>query len=332
LDHAQLLEALNGIAPHLANAEASVSALHRLSGGASQETWSFTVTGGGASRTLILRRRPDGLGERDDRTVSLATEATLIREVGARGAPTPGIVHVCSPEDGLGEAYVMERVEGETLGRRIIRDDAFATVRPDLARRCGEVLATIHATPTDALPALHRAGAKDELERYETIYRSTGAVRPTFELAFRRLKLTAKDVGDPVLLHGDFRNGNLMIHPERGLAAVLDWELAHIGDPASDLGWLCVNSWRFGAYQNPVGGFGAYEALLAGYRSGGGREITLDQLKYWQMLGSLKWGVMCLIMYATFASGADPSVERAMIGRRVSETEIDLVNLMEERP
>ena len=120
-----------------------------------------------------------------------------------------------------------------------------------------------------------------------------------------------------------------MIDPERGVSAVLDWELSHCGDPAEDLGWICVNSWRFGRADLPVGGFGRYEDLLAGYVAGGGQEIPLSRLLYWQALGSLKWGVMCLMMYASYANGTDTSVERPMIGRRVSETEIDLVTLLE---
>lgn len=332
MEQAQISAALDRLAPKLGGD--AVTALRRLSGGASQELWAFTLTGDGTARPLIMRRRPDGMaqaGDGDGRTVSLATEAALITAVGARGAPVPEIVHVCAPDDGLGEAYVMQQVEGETLGRRIVRDAAFAAVRPGLAHRCGEVLALIHATPLEGLPPLTRSSAADELERYEAIYRAAGALRPVFELAFRKLRAAAPVSAEPVLLHGDFRNGNLMIDPERGLAAVLDWELAHIGDPASDLGWLCVNSWRFGVYEKPVGGFGAYADLIAGYRAGGGRDIVLEEIRYWQMLGSLKWGIMCLIMYGSFASGADPSVERAMIGRRVSEAEIDLINIMEGR-
>ena len=328
MDSRDLLEALCKLAPKLGGE--GVSDLHRLSGGASQETWAFRLQAPGGERALILRRRPDGLAERDERTVSLATEAALIRAVAARGAPTPAVVLVAGAEDGIGEAYVMARVDGETLGRRIVRDAAFAAVRPDLARRCGEVLAIIHGTPTAALPPLTVSSALDELDRYEAIYRQSGAERPIFELAFRKLRAAAPASDQPVLLHGDFRNGNLMISPTEGLVAVLDWELAHLGDGASDLGWLCVNSWRFGAHDSPAGGFGRYQDLLDGYHAAGGRTVTLEAVKYWQMLGSLKWGVMCLIMYGAFASGSDTSVERAMIGRRVSETEIDLVNLMQE--
>jgi aminoglycoside phosphotransferase (APT) family kinase protein len=322
---------LGRLAPALAGGNAEIADLRRLSGGASQETWAFRLISPADSLDLILRRRPDGLGPRDDRSVDLATEAALITAVAARGAPVPPIVRSCEPQDGLGEAYIMGRIEGEALGRRIVRDEPFAAVRPGLARRCGEVLAVIHTTPLAEVPALNLSRAADELDRYEDIYRSAGAVSPTFELAFRKLRNAAPEGGEPVLLHGDFRNGNLMIDPKIGLAAVLDWELAHIGDPASDLGWLCVNSWRFGMHARPVGGFGDYADLLDGYRASGGPEVSLKDVRYWQMLGSLKWGVMCMIMYSTFASGADASVERAMIGRRVSETEMDLINLMEGR-
>ena len=133
-----------------------------------------------------------------------------------------------------------------------------------------------------------------------------------------------------MLLHGDFRNGNIMFDPERGVAAVLDWELSHIGDPAEDMGWICTNSWRFGRPDRPVGGFGDYADLLAGYAAAGGRPIALSRVRFWQMLGSLRWGVMCLMMYRSWADGVERSVERPMIGRRVSETEADLIVLLEQ--
>jgi aminoglycoside phosphotransferase (APT) family kinase protein len=134
----------------------------------------------------------------------------------------------------------------------------------------------------------------------------------------------------PTLVHGDFRNGNLLIDPEIGVAAVLDWELAHIGDPAEDMGWICTNSWRFGRPDRPVGGFGDYADLLAGYAAAGGRPIELSRVRFWQMLGSMRWGIMCLTMYLSWRDGVTKSVERPMIGRRVSETEADLVVLLEE--
>ena len=314
--------ALDRLAPRLSPTATKAMNARRLSGGASLETWAFDLDDG---TPLILRRRPAGAAMRET-ALPLASEAALIRAADAAGAPAPSVVRVCEPQDDLGEAYVMRRLEGETLGRRIVRDEAFAAVRPGLARRCGEVLARIHAIPTEGLPPLATSDARGELARYETIYRGLGAERPILEAAFRWLEAAAPPPpGRPVLVHGDFRNGNLMIHPEQGLVGVLDWELAHLGDPAEDLGWICVNSWRFGEWRRPVGGFGDYADLLAGYDG----EVTLERVKFWQALGSLKWGVMCLMMYQSFATGADRSIERAMIGRRTSETEIDLVALME---
>ncbi len=328
-----LAVALARLAPNLTPGGTLTGEPRRLSGGASQETWAFEVAGpGGVTRPLILRRRPDGLPTDTSRTATLSTEAALIRAAGVAGAPVPNVPHVCTEEDGLGEAYVMDRVDGEALGKRIVRDAVFAGARPGLARQCGEVLAAIHAVPLEGLPPLSMSDAAAELDKYEAIYRTSNAHRPVFELAFKRLRRGSGPAPVRTLVHGDFRNGNLMIHPEAGLAAVLDWELSHIGDPAEDLGWLCVNSWRFGEYSKPVGGFGAYADLLAGYEMAGGAPIALERVLYWQTLGSLKWGVMCLIMYAAFASGADASVERAMIGRRVSETEIDLMNLLRRAP
>ncbi len=257
-------------------------------------------------------------------------EAALIRATGARGAPVPPVRHICDEADGLGEAYVMGRIEGETLGKRIVSDPRFDAVRGDLARQCGEVLAQIHATPPPAGLALKTVDGAGELDRYEEVYRSVGAGRPILELAFQHLRKHAPEPVEPVLLHGDFRNGNLMFDPRAGLVAVLDWELSHIGDPAEDMGWICTNSWRFGRPDRPVGGFGDYEDLLAGYAAAGGRPIELSRVRFWQMLGSLRWGVMCLTMYMSWANGTDRSVERPMIGRRVSETEADLVTLLEQ--
>ena len=314
--------ALDRLAPRLSPTATRAANARRLSGGASLETWAFDLDD---ETPLILRRRPDGATMRET-ALPLASEAALISAADAAGAPAPSVVHVCAPDDGLGEAYVMRRLEGETLGRRIVRDGAFAAVRPGLAHRCGEVLAQIHAVPTEDLPPLATSDARGELARYEAIYRELGARRPILDTAFRWLEAIAPPPPErPVLVHGDFRNGNLMFHPDRGLVGVLDWELAHLGDPAEDLGWICVNSWRFGEWRRPVGGFGDYADLLAGYGDG----ISLERVQFWQALGSLKWGVMCLMMYQSFATGADRSIERAMIGRRTSETEIDLVALME---
>ncbi|WP_421935333.1 phosphotransferase family protein [Phenylobacterium sp.] len=321
---------LQKLAARLGGEGATLTEAQRLSGGASMETWAFGFEGRDGPERLILRRRAVAFDEETARSVSLATEAALIRATGANGARVPVVRHLCDAEDGLGEAYVMVRVDGETLGRKITSDARFDGVRPALARQCGESLVAIHKTTPPPGLKLKAVNGSEELDRYEEVYRATGAQRPILELAFQYLRRHVPDPVEPVLLHGDFRNGNIMFDPEKGVAAILDWELAHLGDPAEDMGWICTNSWRFGRPDRPVGGFGEYADLLAGYASAGGQAIDLPRVRFWQMLGSLRWGVMCLTMYLSWRDGVTKSVERPMIGRRVSETEADLVVLLEE--
>src|SRR5258708_32757783 len=238
--------ALERLAVRLGGEAAVLADAGRLSGGASMEAWGFAVESAAGREELILRRRSAPFDPENARSISLATEAALIRATGARGAPVPPVRHICDDADGLGEAYVMGRVEGETLGRKIVSDPRFDAVRGDLARQCGEVLAQIHATPPPPGLVLKTVDGVGELDRYEEVYRSVGAGRPVLELAFQDLRRHIPEPVESVRLHGDFRNGNLMFDPGKGLAAGLDWEVSHTGDPAQDMGGVCTNSWRFG--------------------------------------------------------------------------------------
>ena len=130
-------------------------------------------------------------------------------------------------------------------------------------------------------------------------------------------------------VHGDFRHGNLIIGND-GVRAVLDWEIAHLGDPMEDLGWICTNSWRFGEIDKPVGGFGSREDLFAGYEEAG-RKVYPDRVMFWEVMGSLRWGIMCGRMMQRFRNAPDHPMEQAVIGRRPSETEIDLLRLLAPR-
>ncbi|MFP4002566.1 MAG: phosphotransferase family protein [Alphaproteobacteria bacterium] len=305
-----------------------VTGLRRLTGGASRETWAFDLQADEGTLPLILRRAPAGTAENPVSTgIPLSAEARLIEAARAGGVPTPRVRHVLEGRDGLGEGYVMSRVPGETIPRRILRDDAFANVRPRLARQCGEILARIHAVPRAAVEGdLDVLDARAQLARYREIHESFGEPHPVFEAAFAWLAQRAGDAPQ-TFVHGDFRHGNLLIGPE-GVTAVLDWELAHIGDPLEDLGWICVPSWRFGQLDRPVGGFGAREELISGYEAAGGAPVDRERMKFWEVFGSLKWGVMCQMMGHAHLSGMVRSLERAAIGRRVSETELDLVLML----
>ncbi len=304
-----------------------VEGLKRLSGGASQESWVFTAVGD-ESQVLVLRRTPGGKPKETGGTaVPLATEAAVIMRAKSAGVSAPSVAYVLRPEDGLGEGYFMAFVEGATIARKILRDEAYAEARPLLARQCGEALAKIHKVSCGDIEGLPTLNLADQIQIYFDLYASFDEPHPVFELAFRWLKDNQPAEQTPRLVHGDFRNGNLMVGPE-GLRAVLDWELTHLGDPTEDLGWICVNSWRFGQSENRVGGFGSLEDLTAGYEAAGGGTVDLARVHYWEVFGTLKWGIMCMLMVSAFRTGLDTSVERAAIGRRASETEIDLLNLL----
>jgi aminoglycoside phosphotransferase (APT) family kinase protein len=307
-----------------------VTGAMRLSGGASQETWSFDIVHPDGKIGAILRRAPPGYGAAPTRAAGLNAEAALMQLAHAAGVPSPEVLHVLQPQDELGTGFVMRRVEGETIPRKILRDGQFADARPKLARQCGEILARIHALPEAELPKLRRMSPETEIGQLDQEYRSLDWPRPVFELALRWLR--DHDPGpsmEVTLVHGDFRHGNLIIGPD-GVRAVLDWELAHTGDPMEDLGWICVNSWRFGEIDHPVGGFGSREELFAGYEATG-RRVDPDRVNFWEVMGTLRWGVMCCGMMQRFRLGPDHSLERAMIGRRSSETEIDLLLLLAPR-
>lgn len=302
--------------------------LRRLSGGASAESWWLDLKTSKGTIEAIFRRSSVQSDERMATSVSKAAEAAVQKLAFHAGIPVPEIVFELTPEDALGEGYVMTRLQGESLPQKILRDDAFAHARTLLTIQCADTLAKIHQIPTDSLAlTLPSQPALPQLAVLETMYRSFRQDLPVFEYAIRWLRQHAPPIKTLTLVHGDFRNGNLMIGPQ-GINGVLDWELSHFGDPMEDLGWLCVNSWRFGYSHNPVGGFGQKDELFARYEKAGGTPVDPNTVNYWQAFGTLRWGIICLFQAHTHLSGQQQSIELAAIGRRVSETEIDLLDII----
>jgi aminoglycoside phosphotransferase (APT) family kinase protein len=262
--------------------------------------------------------------------LTLQAEARVLSAVHGCNVPVPEVRCVLAADDELGEGFLMQRIAGATLPGKILRDPALAAVRSQLARQLGSIAAAIHAVDLERLPQLPLLDAQRQVQHLHLQYEAQGTPRPVFELAFRWLREHLPPAVTPVLVHGDYRHGNLIIG-EDGVRAVLDWELAHVGDPLEDLAWLCIPPWRFGELDQPVGGFGEREDLLAAYERASGVSIDRARLEWWEVLGSLRWGVMCADMPRWLRSGRDKSVERAMICRRASESELDLLRLLAPR-
>ena len=304
--------------------EGKVSNLEPLTGGASKEIWKFEVSNAKQSTKMILRR---GSGIEGPLAIKTADEARIQKEVIKVGAPVPIILAVSKNEEELGDSYIMHFVEGETIARKILRDKEYKQALPLLAYQCGEAIAKVHNVDIDNFSFLPKKPAEDQLEDLYATYQSFEQPSPVFEYAYLWLKEQDFSNFQESLVHGDFRLGNIIVNGE-GLQSIIDWELAHIGNPLQDLGWVCGNSWRFGKNDKVVGGFGELEDLLEGYNSISKLKVNKEMVKCWQVFGTFRWGVICLIQAYAHLNGTINSIEKAAIGRRVSETEIDIVDLL----
>lgn len=302
-----------------------VTGLVRLSGGASRETWSFRSAG----RELILQRRRPGTA---DLAGDVGLEVALLAAAAAAGVPVPAVV-ASGDDDGLSAPWmVCDRIEGEALPQRLLRHDGFAAARSGLAAECGAALARIHTI--DPEPFAGSLAADDQIARLRGVLDLTSDAHPALEAGFRWLELHPPPARPTAVVHGDFRTGNLLVRGDDaavpGLSAVLDWELAHLGNPVEDLGWFCVRAWRFGS-PHRAGGFGSATELLDAYRAVSGVEVTTDELAWWELFGTLRWGVICAVQAESHLSGAVRSVELATIGRRACESEYDALALLGAR-
>ena len=307
-----------------ANIEGKIFNLVPLTGGASKEIWKFEVQDTDEVKQYILRK---GSGIEGPLAIKTSDEALLQQEVKKINAPVPEIVAVSSLDEELGDSYIMKFVEGESIPRKVLRDNEYKDSLTLLAFQCGESIAKIHEVEVNNLHYLQEKTPMDQLNELYSTYESFNQPSPMFEYTYLWLK--DQDFGDikASLVHGDFRLGNIIVS-NSGLESIIDWELAHIGNPLQDLGWICGNSWRFGQNEKVVGGFGDLEDLLKGYNSISKFEVNENLVRTWQVFGTFRWGVICLIQAAAHLNGSVNSIEKAAIGRRVSETEIDIADLL----
>lgn len=299
--------------------------LKRLSAGASAATWQF-----GLSRDAAVAPKIAQLFSGENQFTASVDKRTqgLVQQCAFKaGIPTPRVDIIFDPDDELGEGFITDFKQGETLGHRIVREEQYETARSAMTRQCAHILAAIHHMDTSTLPPLPGLDAPAMIDLLFKTHTTYGQRIPVFDLAFQWLADRAEGGCAGKLIHGDFRNGNFIVS-ESGIAYVLDWEVTHLGDPHEDLGWLCMNAWRFGQIDKPVGGFGDREELYAEYEATTGTPVDVEKVRFWEVFGTLKWGVICQWFVQQYLSGEVRSLERAAIGRRVSETELDLLDLI----
>jgi aminoglycoside phosphotransferase (APT) family kinase protein len=299
--------------------------LSTIPGGASRET--FGVEAG--DRRWVVRRDPRGAGMS---FAPLEVEFRVIEAAAAAGVPVPRPI-AFEPEGGRLEStgFLMEHVEGASVPPRVLRRDELEDARRALPAQLGTALARIHSIDAGSIPGVPTVDGDPAITAcawWEEALDEIGEPSPAVETGLRWLRLHPPPA--PVrecLVHGDFRLGNLIV-AESGLAAVIDWELCHSGDPAEDVGWLCVRSWRFGNEEQPVAGVGSLDELLDAYEEAGGERPNAERIRWWEALGNVKWAVICARQAHDHLTGARPSAELASLGRRICEPEWDLLELL----
>jgi aminoglycoside phosphotransferase (APT) family kinase protein len=313
----------------------AIENFRKMPGGASREIWSFDCAmerrGETTRRAMVLRRDP---GAHNISTNRLH-EFMVIRAAFEERVPVPEVFWVSEDPAVLASAFfIMERVDGETLARRLLRDDAYSRAREVMPAQLAEILAKIHRIDPvkhklDFLAEPGESAAMTEVKRYEENFRRLALEpHPAFELAFRWLVKRVPKTPRKTLVHGDYRIGNVIFGPE-GVRSILDWELAHLGDPMEDVGWMCVRAWRFGNDQKAVGGLGTREDFFRAYEKASGAPVDPEAARFWEVFGNLRWGIITISQARTHIDGFVKSVELASIGRRTAETELELLNLIE---
>jgi aminoglycoside phosphotransferase (APT) family kinase protein len=317
-----------GVRELIAEAEGSdpgALALSTIPGGASREA----ILVEAADRRWVVRRDPPGAR---DSFAPLETEFRVVQAAAAAGVPVPRPL-AFEPADGRLESagFVMDHVAGTSVAPRVLRRDDLDAARRALPAQLGEALARIHSIDGSGIEGVSGAGSDPALAAcglWEQVLDEIGEPLPAVEAGLRWLRLHPPSPPDrECLVHGDFRLGNLIVD-ESGLAAVIDWELCHSGDPAEDIGWLCVRSWRFGNDDRPVAGVGSLEELLDAYEEAGGERPSQERIRWWEAMGNVKWAVICARQAHDHLSGARPSAELASLGRRICEPEWDLLQLV----
>lgn len=302
---------------------AMIDGLESATLGGSNRTVLFNLHEAGSQRRLVLRQETYALAQSpflpphsQYRLLELAYNAEI---------PVPEPIFELDDDDGLGRGYIVTFVGGETLPKRLTNDSTYARARKYFAAQCGEILAVLHSLDVaDGAFLEDVPDSMDPLGAQTARYDSYEEIHPAIELGLRWLNLNKPSKSHRRLLHGDFRNGNLILDPD-GIRAVLDWECAHIGDPMEDIGWLCTRSWRFDHPDRPIGGIGTKEEFAAAYHANGGAKIDFEAVNWWKIFGLVRWAVLNIMQAHGHLTGARRALPFAACGRNTCTIEYDLM-------
>lgn len=312
----------------LAKHGAALLEVKPLFGGACQENFRIDVEVDGKKVRYALR---SDANRSLPNSIRRAEEFAVITAAVKAGVQTPAARWL---ERSLlrpgADAYVLDWVPGEALGRRVVRNPELEAARARLPTQLAENLARLHrVTPNGELPLKRPAvsPAQEALGELWTMLEKLPGHFPAVVLGLKWLEARLPKQEEVVLVHGDFRTGNFMVTPE-GLSAILDWEFARFGSPYEDLAWISVRDWRFNQLDMPVGGFAERAPFYAAYEQASGRTVDLAQVLWWEVMGNLRWAVGSVFQGERYLSGEDRDLELIAIARRHSEMEYEALRLI----
>lgn len=329
---AALREALAPWARDQFGPDANIAGLTLLAGGASQQSWRLDIDTPTGALALVMRR--DMGGRMFAAALGRADEFVVIELAWRAGVPVPR-PYAYLPDVQGKAAFVMACLEGETLGRRIVREPRLAPARAVLPAQMGRALAAIHAIPVaDAGflpgPATGEGAAAYGLRVLAHELAAVNEPYPALELGLAWLRDHMPKEMASVLCHGDFRVGNMVVN-DAGLVGVLDWEFAHRGHPGGDLAFGAIRAWRFGEARKRYGGVGDMAVFLDAYNTARGSAFTERALYWFEIASNLKWAIATVTQARRHLSGQEPSLELASLGRMTAEIELEILSLLDPR-
>lgn len=312
-----------------------IGAPRMLSGGAVQENWrlSVTVTGGARAGRHDWVLRTDAVASLP---VSLdrASEFAVLEAAHQAGVAVAEPIVRSDDASVIGASFLIQRyVSGVAQARLLVRDKDLMRRGSLIAAELGRELALIHTIrPASGrlamLPIPVGSPALHEVQRYRAVLDRAGEPRPALEYALAWLAANAPPPVAPVLVHGDYRTGNLMVDGDR-LSAVLDWEFSHWGDPDEDIGWLTAPCWRFGNTNLEAGGLAPLGAFLDAYEAAAARTVDRKRMAWWRILAAARWAAIAVLQGDRYRLGGEDSLEVVLTGLMAPEIELDALDGIE---
>ena len=311
----------------------SIVHMQPLAGGASRDSWAVVAQVGGETQKYVLRR--DNPTTMNENALTREQEYLLMDAAYRAGVKVAQVRWYSNDPDVLElPFFLMDFVEGISIGRKVIKELSLEHARSVLPEQMAEQLATIHTIDASGFefvprPVEGRSPAQQAIAEMVEVLDTLQINSPPFEFALHWADRHVPQNTETCFVHGDFRIGNLLVD-ENGLAAVIDWEFAHFGDPLEEIGYMCMRDWRFGNDHLHMAGLSPRERFITAYEGFSGRSVDRSAADWWEIMGNIRWGVICMAQAARHLSGSDPSVELASLGRRSAEMQLEALRLIEK--